>query len=158
MKRLFLAGLMFSITAIALESHRPSLVSAQPPGNGGITVEANGSCTISTDPIRCGGQSCQRQAVVTWTVTNNNAQNAIVLVYNLKHEATGFYIDPLVGPANRTDHAVAVASGGNQPLRTRVRQIDIDLVRGTYKYDVAVSFDGGSSFTRCADPQIDIEG
>jgi len=122
-----------------------------------IVVNADGKCTTQYEYIQCDDHKpCKEDKKIEWDVTNHYAQDAIVVVFNLKHRASGLYVDPLVGPGNDGLHAVKVNYGGKESLKTKVRKIELDYFLGQYEYKVAVSFDNGGSFGVCLDPRIDI--
>jgi len=122
-----------------------------------IVVNSNGTCTTNYDYIQCDDKkACKEGKKIEWDVKNDNAKNAIVVVLNLRHMASGLYVDPLVGPGNDGLHSVRVNYGDTGTLKTRVSTIEYDYFLGDYEYKVAVSFDDGVSFSVCLDPRIDI--
>jgi len=122
-----------------------------------IVVNSSGTCTTNYDYIQCDDKkACKEGKKIEWDVKNDNAKNAIVVVLNLRHIASGLYVDPLVGPGNDGLHSVKVNYGGTGSLKTKVRKIEYDHFLGDYEYKVAVSFDDGVSFGVCLDPRIDI--
>ena len=123
-----------------------------------IVVNASGTCTTNYDYIQCDDKkACKEGKKIEWDVKNDNAKNAIVVVLNLRHMASGLYVDPLVGPGNDDGlHAVEVSYGDTKLLQTKVRKIENDYLLGGYEYKVAVSFDKGVTFSVCLDPRIDI--
>lgn len=128
-----------------------------------ITVQEGGECKIDVPRIRCNGARCRRGAPVTWKVVNQYTQKATVVLLNFRIEVKGtnWYLDPLrqIGQgANRAEHFVDVAAGGDEELRTLVREIEHDFFKGTYNYDIAIRFDDTGDFALCPDPMIDIDG
>lgn len=158
----------------AVEPPPPSPSATQAPapdakrGETDLSIEGTAAaptCTVSDDEIMCDGAQCGKDDKVWWHIQNHVDKDAEVLVMKLKHDGTGFYIDPLTGPGGASIHKVAVdAKSGSTPgestLKTKVKKNNNAGFGGTYSYGVAVRFTDGSSWgdwETCIDPKVHIK-
>jgi hypothetical protein len=123
------------------------------------------TCTVTHEVLDCGGSPCGNQKRIWWDLVNHIEQEADVIVMDLLHESSGWYIDPLTGPQAASIHkeqvdAASSGTPGESTLRTKVKKKDGVGFGGTYKYSVGICFNNcldSSNWKKCADPQVIIQ-
>ena len=124
-------------------------------------------CEIDKELLQCNNKGCTAGKKIHWKVKNESSNAAVVILLNFrikKPKNTGVYwsLDPLHKPGIGTgaEHFVKVNAGGTDTLKTKVRKFKYGFFKGTYEYDIAISFDEKNdkekAFAICADPAIDI--